>query len=145
MSRERWSSWSTKSDQVGQGKASGRKNCLEIMSSPSKRKPTGSASSQKAAGNVSGLAGLRVRGSAGSGHRGKSCERPKPFRIGSLNVGTVKGKLHELVETMSRRRVDLCCLQETRRRATGVIPVELSENTLDPSVSGQATAQVQEE
>ena len=36
-----------------------------------------------------------------------------PFRVGSLNVGSMRGKASEVVETMSRRRVDLCCLQET--------------------------------
>ena len=45
---------------------------------------------------------------------GESSERPKQFRVGSLNVGTLRGKAAEIVETASRRRVDLCCLQETR-------------------------------
>ena len=33
----------------------------------------------------------------------------------------MKGKASEVVETVSRRRVDLCCLQETRRKMEGVI------------------------
>ena len=32
----------------------------------------------------------------------------------------MKGKASELVETMSRRRVDLCCLQETSWKLEGV-------------------------
>ena len=34
------------------------------------------------------------------------------FRIASLNVGTLRGS--EVVETVSRRGVDLCCLQEVQ-------------------------------
>ena len=46
----------------------------------------------------------------------KNCHKvnESPFRVGSLNVGSMRGKASEVVETMSRRRVDLCCLQETR-------------------------------
>ena len=31
-----------------------------------------------------------------------------------MNVGTLKGKESEVVETLSRRRVDLSCLQKVR-------------------------------
>ena len=40
----------------------------------------------------------------------------KMFRIASLNVGTLRGRFSEVVETVSRRGVDLCCLQEVRWR-----------------------------
>ena len=66
------------------------------------------------------MADLGERGSAGSGRHGKSSERPQTFRMGSLNVGTMRGKDGEVVETLTRRRVDLCCLQETRARGQGV-------------------------
>ena len=59
-------------------------------------------------------------GTAGSDPCGKSSKCPKSFRVGTLNVGTKKGKTSEVVETMSRRRVDLCCLQETRWKLAGV-------------------------
>ena len=36
----------------------------------------------------------------------------KMFRIVSLNVGTLRGRSSEVVKTVSRRGVDLCCLQE---------------------------------
>ena len=39
---------------------------------------------------------------------------------GTLNVGTMKQKASEVVETVSRRRVDLWCLQETRWKMEGV-------------------------
>ena len=36
------------------------------------------------------------------------------FRIGTLNVGTMKGRSNEITDTVARRCIDLCCLQETR-------------------------------
>ena len=38
----------------------------------------------------------------------------KMFRIASLNVGTLRGISSKVVETVSRRGVDLCCLQEVQ-------------------------------
>ena len=38
------------------------------------------------------------------------------FRVGTLNVGTLRGRAGEVVETISRRNVDICCLQEVRWR-----------------------------
>ena len=45
--------------------------------------------------------------------QGKSSKRLRNFRVGTLNVNTLKGKVCEVVETLSRRTVDLCCVQET--------------------------------
>ena len=36
------------------------------------------------------------------------------FRISTLNVGTMRGRSGEVVEIVFRRKVDICCLQETR-------------------------------
>ena len=55
-----------------------------------------------------------------SGPSGESSECPKTFRVGTLNVGTMRGKASEVVETVSCRGVDLCCLQETRWKKDGV-------------------------
>ena len=67
-------------------------------------------------GNVSGLAPSQVRG-AGSGHRGEYSKHLKTkFRVGSLNVNTLRGRVCEVVETLSRRKIDVCCVQETRYR-----------------------------
>ena len=55
-------------------------------------------------------------GGAGSGHCGKSSKHLRNFRVGILNVNTPKGRVCEVVETLSRRKVDLCCVQETRYR-----------------------------
>ena len=78
----------------------------------------GGAGNHRVVGSVSGLA-ARGCGAAGSGPSGESSECPKSFRVGTLNVGTMRGKSNE-VETVSRRRVDLCCLQETRWKREGV-------------------------
>ena len=36
------------------------------------------------------------------------------FRLGSWNVGSLTGKLRELVDTAVRRRVNILCVQETK-------------------------------
>lgn len=36
------------------------------------------------------------------------------LRVGSLNLGTLNGKLLELVDVLKKRRVDVACIQETR-------------------------------
>ena len=34
--------------------------------------------------------------------------------MGTLNVNTLRGRVCEVVETLSHRKVDVCCIQETR-------------------------------
>ena len=64
-------------------------------------------------GNASGLAGSQVW-NAGSGS-GDSSEHPKTtFRVAFLNVSSLKSRDSEVVETMSRRRMDICAIQEHR-------------------------------
>ena len=36
------------------------------------------------------------------------------MRIGSVNVGTMRGRSGEIAEMAARRRLDICCVQETR-------------------------------
>ena len=36
--------------------------------------------------------------------------------MGTLNVKTLRRRVCEVVETLSRRKVDVCCIQETRYR-----------------------------
>mgnify|MGYP001793858940 CR=1 FL=1 len=60
-------------------------------------------------GVVHGRVGVRL------GHRLIDIKRPRlRFCIATLNVGTMRGRIGEIVETVSRRKIDLCCLQETR-------------------------------
>ena len=70
---------------------------------------------QSSVGDVSGLASCQVW-EAGSGHCGKSSKHLRKFRVGTLNVNTLRGRVCEVVETLSRRKVDVCCIQETRYR-----------------------------
>lgn len=48
----------------------------------------------------------------------------KMFRIASLNVGTLRSRSSEVVETVSRRGIDLCCIQEVRWRGASARMVE---------------------
>ena len=50
--------------------------------------------------------------------RSSSCKIPRKslFGIATLNVGTMRGRSSEVVETISRRGIDLCCVQEVRWR-----------------------------
>ena len=41
------------------------------------------------------------------------------FRVATLNIGTMRGRSGEVVETVARRAVDVCCLQEVRWRGKG--------------------------
>ena len=59
-----------------------------------------------------------VNGRTGSGPvRSTSCEIPHDtLKIASWNIGTMRGRSSEIVETITRRNVDLCCVQEVRWR-----------------------------
>ena len=62
---------------------------------------------------VSNMKESLVKDNTGQGVRpaGKS-----PIRFGTVNVGTISGRANEIAEMLTRRKVDLCCLQETRWR-----------------------------
>ena len=65
-------------------------------------------------GVVNGRAGVNV-----GPVRSISCEilqKRFKLRIASLNVGTMRGRASEIVETLARRRIDICAVQETRWR-----------------------------
>ncbi|KAK6737519.1 hypothetical protein RB195_019930 [Necator americanus] len=38
----------------------------------------------------------------------------QPVRLATLNVGTLTGRSRELADSFRKRRVDICCVQETR-------------------------------
>ena len=64
-------------------------------------------------GNVSGLTDSRVWNAESVS--GKSSEHPKTtFREAFLNVGSLKSRGSEVVETIFWRRVDICAIQEHR-------------------------------
>ena len=41
---------------------------------------------------------------------------PAKLRVVTINVGTLSKRANEVAETLSRRRTDFACLQETRYR-----------------------------
>ncbi|KAK6765461.1 hypothetical protein RB195_025398 [Necator americanus] len=64
-------------------------------------------------GNVANMRGLPARGRS----RPKKLVRHRqqhPVRLATLNVGTLTGRSRELADSLRKRRVDICCVQETR-------------------------------
>ena len=58
-----------------------------------------------------------VNGKNGSGAVRSTCETPHDtLKIASWNISTMRGRSSEIVETIMRRNVDLCCVQEVRGR-----------------------------
>ena len=61
-----------------------------------------------------------VKNEQGSSHLSRRVRRvrklvePTRIRLGSWNVGSLIGKLRELVDTATRRRVNILCVQETK-------------------------------
>ena len=43
-------------------------------------------------------------------------QAPEEIQVGTLNVNTLRRRVCEVVETLSRRKVDVCCIQEIRYR-----------------------------
>ena len=50
---------------------------------------------------------------ATSGQDGRHAGKSR-IRFGTVNVGTISGRVNETVKMLTRRKVDLFCLQETR-------------------------------
>ena len=61
-----------------------------------------------------------VKNEQGSSHQSRQVRRVTKLveliriRLGSWNVGSLTGKLRELVDTAVRRRVNILCVQETK-------------------------------
>ncbi|XP_071674312.1 uncharacterized protein [Lolium perenne] len=56
--------------------------------------------------------------------RVRKLAEPRRIRLGSWNVGSLTGKLPELVDTAVRRRVDVLCVQETKWKGQKAKEVE---------------------
>ena len=50
----------------------------------------------------------------GRGERSAGKEINRDIRITTLNVATMRGRSDEIVEILSRRLIDICCVQESR-------------------------------
>ena len=61
-----------------------------------------------------------VKNEQGSSHLSRRVRRirklvePTRIYLGNWNVGSLTGKLRELVDTATRRRVNILCVQETK-------------------------------
>jgi exonuclease III len=49
---------------------------------------------------------------------------PSRVRVGTWNVGSLTGKLREVIDTMIRRRVNILCIQETKWKGQKTKEVE---------------------
>uniref|UniRef100_A0A8I6XAQ5 Endonuclease/exonuclease/phosphatase domain-containing protein n=1 Tax=Hordeum vulgare subsp. vulgare TaxID=112509 RepID=A0A8I6XAQ5_HORVV len=71
-----------------------------------------------------------VKNEQGSSHltrrvrRVRKLAEPRRIRLGSWNIGSLTGKLRELVDTAVRRRVDVLCVQETKWKGQKAKEVE---------------------
>ena len=48
----------------------------------------------------------------GQGERSTGKEVSRDIHIATLDVGTMRGQCNEIVEMLSRRLIDICCIQE---------------------------------
>jgi hypothetical protein len=71
-----------------------------------------------------------VKNEQGSSHltrrmrRVRKLAEPSRLRVGTWNVGSLPGKLREIVNTMIRWRVNILCVQETKWKGQKVKEVE---------------------
>ena len=71
-----------------------------------------------------------VKNEQGSSHLTRRMRRvrklavPSRLRVGTWNVGSLTGKLREIVDTMIRRRVNILCVQETKWKGQKAKEVE---------------------
>ncbi|KAK6749164.1 hypothetical protein RB195_001644 [Necator americanus] len=68
-------------------------------------------------GNVANMRGLPARGR----RRPKKLVRHRqqhPVRSATLNVGTLTGRSRELADSLRKRHVDICCVQETHLKGS---------------------------
>jgi exonuclease III len=56
--------------------------------------------------------------------RVRKLAEPSRLRIGTWNVGSLTGKLREIVDTMIKRRVNILCVQETKWKGQKAKEVE---------------------
>jgi hypothetical protein len=71
-----------------------------------------------------------VKNEQGSSHLTRRMQRvrklaePSRVRVGTCNVGSLTGKLREVVDTMIRQRVNILCIQETKWKGQKAKEVE---------------------
>ena len=99
----------------------------------------GASRHQSSVGNVSGLASCQVWES-GSGLCGESSKHLRKFSVGTLNVNSLRGRVCKIVETLFRRKVDVCCIQETRYHGGNYRTIKSKDTRYKLYWSGKAKA-----
>ena len=61
------------------------------------------------------------------------------LRLFSLNVGTMRGRANEVVETLGRRNIDICCIQESRWKGCSVRLIKAKDFTYKFIWSGDSS------
>ncbi|ESN96759.1 hypothetical protein HELRODRAFT_163870 [Helobdella robusta] len=108
---------------------------------PSQRKTTAPSPQQA-------LSGQGVRRIPGKYEIAEGCCRKiqngpsMVLRLGTLNVGSLTGRSMEIAEMLERRRIDICCLQETRWKSNGVCHVNSDKEKYKLFWNGQKTAKM---
>ncbi|ESN97411.1 hypothetical protein HELRODRAFT_178201 [Helobdella robusta] len=64
------------------------------------------------------------------------------LRLGTLNVGSLTGRSMEIAEMLEHRRIDICCLQETRWQSNGVCHVNSDKEKYKLFWNGQKTTKM---
>ena len=59
--------------------------------------------------------------------------------LSSLNVGTMRGRANEVVETLGRRNTDICCIQESRWKGCSVRLIKAKDFTYKFIWSGDSS------
>ena len=67
--------------------------------------------------------------------------RVSALRVATLNVNTLRKKDAEVVETLSRRKVDICCVQETRLKGNGARKITGKNTTYKLFWEGNSSGQ----
>ncbi|ESN93968.1 hypothetical protein HELRODRAFT_149645, partial [Helobdella robusta] len=62
------------------------------------------------------------------------------LRLGTLNVGSLTGRSMEIAEMLERRKIDICCFQETRWKSNDVCHVNSDKKKYKLFWNGQKTA-----
>ena len=90
-----------------------KNNCYKILNGKQKNRFRVRRCQQTS--KFSGLVSCQVW-DAGLGHCGESSKHLRKFRVGTLNVNTLRVRVCKVVETLTRMKVDVCCIQKTRYR-----------------------------
>ncbi|ESN92824.1 hypothetical protein HELRODRAFT_164950 [Helobdella robusta] len=104
----------------------------QIIPMPSKRKTTAPSSQQALSGQgvprIPGKYAI-VEGCCRQIQNGPSMV----LRHGTLNVGSLTGRSMEIAEMLERRRINICCLEETRWKSNGVCHINLDNENINYS------------